>query len=77
MQCKICGSDYSDNYYKNKYDDDIICEECLLEIDGISTHTVTHYNLDGEYMGSDDDMQELVESICDYADYEKIDENYK
>ena len=74
MKCKICGSDYSEHYYKNKYDDEIICEECLLEIDGITTSTTTHYFLDSEYMGTDEDMNELVEKICDYSSYIEIKE---
>lgn len=72
LKCKICGSDYAENYFKSKYSDEIICEECLLEIDGMTTNTETHYFLDGEYMGSDNEKSELIENICESTEYEKI-----
>lgn len=74
MKCNICGSDYADNYFKDEYSDEIICEECLLEIDGITTSTETHYLLDGQYMGSDFNDSELLENICDNTTYKKIEE---
>ena len=74
MKCNICGSDYADNYFKDEYSDEIICEECLLEIDGITTSTETHYFLDGQYMGSDFNNSELLENICDNTTYKKIKE---
>lgn len=74
MKCNICGSDYADNYFKDEYSDEIICEECLLEIDGITTSTETHYLLDGQYMGSDFNYTELLENICDNTTYKKIKE---
>ena len=72
LKCKICGSDSAENYFKSKYSDEIICEECLLEIDGMTTNTETHYFLDGEYMGSDNEKIELIENICESTEYEKI-----
>lgn len=75
MKCKICGSDYSENYYKNQYDNEIICEDCLLEVDGITTSTITNYFLDGEFIGDDsENIQEVVDNICEYCSYEKIEE---
>ena len=75
MKCEICGSKYADNYYKNKDTDEIICEDCLLEVDGITTSTITHYFLDGEYIGDDSDsIQDVVDTICEYFDYTKIEE---
>ena len=43
IKCEICGSDYAENYYKNNLSDEIICEDCLLEVDGITTSTITQY----------------------------------
>ncbi len=75
MKCEICGSKYADNYYRNKDTDEIICEDCLLEVDGITTSTITHYFLDGEYIGDDSDsIQDVVDTICEYFDYTKIEE---
>ena len=64
MNCVRCGTDYSDNFYKDEYSDEIICEECLLESDMITTDTVTSYYLDGEYIGNDNDIEEVIDSIC-------------
>lgn len=73
-KCSVCGSENIENYYKHEYSDEIICEECLLQIDGITTATTTHYFLDGEYMGTDDDIDDLIEKICDYGSYEKLED---
>ncbi len=72
MKCERCKSDYADNYYKDKYSDEIICEDCLLELDGITTNTVTSYFLDGEYLGDDADIDNLIENICDNTAYEAV-----
>ena len=71
MKCNRCGSDYSESYYKDKYSDEIICEECLLELDGITTEEETHYFLDGYYLGTDNNYSELIENICENTDYEE------
>ena len=72
MKCDRCGCDYAESYYKYEYSDEIICEDCLLEIDGITTSTTTQYFLDGEYMGSSDEIDELYETICDNTFYKKV-----
>lgn len=74
MKCERCGSDYAESYYKDKYSDEIICEECLLELDGITTNKETHYFLDGYYLGTDNNYSELIENICENTDYEEIEE---
>lgn len=73
MKCDRCGSDYADNYYKDKYTDETICEDCLLEVDGITTSSITYYYLDGEYMGNDaESIQDVIDCICDNTSYEEI-----
>ncbi len=75
MKCKICGEEYSENYYKEEMSGEIICEECLLELDGITTNTVTSYFIEGDFIGDDSEsIQEVVENICEYFSYEKIEE---
>lgn len=74
IKCSVCGCDYAEHYYKDEYSDIILCEDCLLEIDGMTSSTTTNYFLDGEYMGSDDDFEELIESILGYTTFEKIEE---
>ena len=63
MKCDRCNSDYAEHYYKDKYSDEIICEDCLLELDGITTSTITNYFIDGE--GNNIDIS-TVEKLYDY-----------
>lgn len=72
MKCEICGSEYNEHYYKNEYSDEIICEDCLLELDGITTNTITDYYLDGEYIGNDAEIDELINNICDNCSYKEL-----
>lgn len=72
-KCSRCESDYSDKYFKSKYSNEIICQECLLELDGIEKSVaITNYFLNGEYLGNDEDTDELVESICNNTGYEEV-----
>ena len=73
MKCERCESDYADSYFKDEYTNEIICLDCLL--DGCDHSTITHYSLDGIYLGSDDDIQEVIESICDYTNFEEVEED--
>lgn len=43
LKCNKCDSDYSDYYFKNKETGEIICEQCLLELDKEETDTQTLY----------------------------------
>lgn len=54
-KCSICGGTYQTfRMFKNQYTEELICEDCLLELDGITIETTHHYFLDGEYIGNDD-----------------------
>lgn len=76
MVCSKCGSDYAENYFRSKYlPSEIICQDCLLEIDCMTTNTITQYFLDGNYMGSDEDINEVTDSICRYTEWEEIEED--
>lgn len=70
--CEICGAETSDAFYKEKETGKIICEECLLLSDKIERETVTHYYLDGEYVGDSDHIEEVIDAICDTYDYTQI-----
>lgn len=71
--CGICGAELSDGFYKQKETGEIICEECLLESDMITTDTITSYYLDGEYIGNNvDSMEDVIDCLCDTYDYIKI-----
>ena len=72
MKCSICNATFAESYYKNKYTNKIICDDCLLESDCMSYDTVTSYYLEGEYMGdtliSDFEKQFGVDVIVEYFD---------
>lgn len=71
--CEICGTELSDGFYKNEEAGKIICEECLLESDMVTTETITNYYLDGEYIGNNvDSIEEVIDVLCDTYDYKKI-----
>lgn len=75
MKCDRCESEFAEHYYKDKYSDEIICEDCLLELDGITTSTITktNYFIDGDYVGNDEEsMQDVVDNICDRFSYEEV-----
>lgn len=73
IKCEICGTEFFDNFYKQNETGKIICEECLLESDMITTDTITNYYLDGEYIGNNNDsIEDVIETICDTYDYSKI-----
>lgn len=72
MICCICGSQNADSYFKNKNTNEIICDECLLELDYMSYDTVTSYYLEGEYMGDTSDYESLLDNVAYTLDYEEI-----
>ena len=75
-KCSICGSDYADRYFKEKYTDKLICEDCLLNLDEVEKSVaIINYFVDGEYVGNDDEPDELYKSLCDYLDYEEVEDD--
>ena len=46
------------------------CQDCFLGANDIETFTVTHYTWDGEYMGSEDNIDEVIEYVIDNLDEE-------
>lgn len=74
MKCDRCESNYADEYFKDKYTDEIVCLDCILS-DCIES-TTTHYTtIDGNYLGSDDDMEEVANSIESYTSFKRIEED--
>ena len=75
IQCSCCNSDYEEEYYK--YDNEIYCFECLtekLENEGrLNIVKITHYyNDDWGELGTDDNMSEAIQNICENYDVEEI-----
>jgi len=75
MECNICGTNAKGiEYFQNESTDEIICEDCLLEVDGITTDTVTNYFADGEFIGDNNELDVVINSICECYDYKKVEE---
>lgn len=59
-----------------KYEDKLYCWECLekkLENDDIlDVGSITYYSLDGEYIGDENDIEEVIGTIVDSLDIEVI-----
>jgi hypothetical protein len=75
IECDKCGNDYEENYYK--YDNNIFCFECLIEelenSRQLNVVKITHYyNKDWGELGTDDDIAEVVQNICEEYDIEEI-----
>lgn len=57
--CCECESDKSEYKYNEKY----YCIDCLLKKFEVEAWTQTHYSIRGEYLGSDEDMDEVIQSL--------------
>lgn len=49
------------------YNDDVYCLDCLLKENDVEECTTTSYYVDGEYLGTDDDMDEVLENLNNYV----------
>ncbi|MBU5440309.1 hypothetical protein KQI42_20140 [Tissierella sp. MSJ-40] len=58
--CNTCGSNS-----EYKYDDEYYCSDCLIEQFNLIETTITHYYDDdnGEYLGSDEDIEEVFKAL--------------
>lgn len=80
MKCCKCNSDYEETYYK--YDDKIYCFNCLteeLENDRqLQVVKTTHYYDDdwGE-LGTDDNIDEVVQNICEEFEVEEVENDFE
>ncbi|AQW26221.1 hypothetical protein [Clostridium perfringens] len=63
--CSECNGK-SEYKYKGKY----YCPKCIIENFGVEEYTTTYYYLDGEELGTDDDINEVIRNLCD--DIEEI-----
>ena len=59
--CKKCDDEEAEYKFKGKY----VCIDCLLKEFEVEESTTTHYYLQGEYIGSDDDMDEVILNLDD------------
>ena len=73
-QCSECDTEQGLYKYKGK----VLCEDCLLnelnhevQIEKVSTY---EYFLNGEYIGSDNDMDEVIDTLVDEFDIEVLED---
>lgn len=59
-----------------KYEDKLYCWGCLEQKlnddDILSSNIMTYYNLGGEYIGDENDIEEVIDRIVDSLDIEVI-----
>ena len=60
FKCNICG-DCANYIFNDRY----YCLDCLLNKFNCESSTTTHYFLDGEYLGSDDDIDKVIFALDD------------
>ena len=80
IKCCKCNSDYEENYYK--YQDDIFCFDCLAEqLEKESklniVKTTHYYNDDWGNLGTDDEISEVIQNICEEYEVEEIENEFK
>lgn len=69
---KVCDyHGYTCNKCKSEagfmYNDEAYCLDCLLKENDVEECTTTSYYVDGEYLGSDDDIDEVLENLNNYV----------
>lgn len=74
-RCCKCGSYYEEEYYK--YEDETFCFDCLceeLEENGRMhvVKTTHYYNDDWGELGTDDEINEVIQNISEGFDVEVI-----
>lgn len=75
IECCKCKSTYEEEYYK--YQNDIYCFDCLEEKlkddkEIYVVETKHYYNCDGGGLGTDDEIEEVIQNICEENDIERI-----
>lgn len=58
-QCEECEEDEAEYEYKGQK----LCSGCLIKTFELQEATTTHYYRDGEWLGSDDDFDEVIENL--------------
>lgn len=57
--CEKCDSSDAEYKYKGVH----YCSECIINAFGVEESTVTHYYHDGEYLGNDEDFNEVISNL--------------
>jgi len=69
-ECQKCGAKIfeGDSIYKDQ--NGFLCEDCLIEKAGIKEVTTSTYFLDGEYVGDENEYDEVLEVAVEVAEAE-------
>ena len=73
--CKRCGDSLDQMLYE--YEDELLCWDCLKQelVEKreiiISTYEV-YQNGELEYIGTSDDIDKVIKSVCDYCDVKEV-----
>jgi hypothetical protein len=73
--CQKCDCELAEYEYNGKD----LCDSCLVEYleenEEIESYTTTNYAIGGEYIGTDDDMQEVIDNLIGNFDIKEIEIN--
>ena len=74
--CDKCDTEF----VKVEYDNLRLCRECFLKVlekknDGFDSYKETQYYLDGEFIGSDDDIESVIEALSNRVDVTVVKDN--
>lgn len=68
-KCEECKIDMAEF----KYNDKMVCKDCLLEKIELEEISTISYYYNGEYVGDDNDVEEVYDFIEENFDVERID----
>ena len=76
-KCEICGEDNEfEDYFEDESTGKIICLNCMLEEQCTTEKLTRYYDKDGEYLGDDDDLDEVIEYILSRTYYKDMKGRY-
>ena len=64
FHCNKCGVIKGDYIYKQKY----YCKSCLVDILGLEESITTSYYKDGQFLGTGEDFEEVLNNLMLYDD---------
>lgn len=60
-RCDMCGHEiarFEQNGFRH-------CVDCLLQENGVESFEVTHYTWDGDYLGNENDIDEVIDVVIE------------
>ena len=80
IKCCECNSDFEENYYK--YENKLYCFDCLIEEleKDERLHIVRetrYYNEDWGNLGTDDEISEVIQNVCEKYEIKEIENDFE